>query len=69
VVEEVLVWNVGNFRREHFMAEVEKAGCGDNPGKIYNAYGNNSRRRAGIESITAILYLNAVCSEAECCIS
>jgi hypothetical protein len=41
VVEEVLVWNVGNFRREHFMAEVEKVGCGDNPDKIYNAHGNN----------------------------
>jgi hypothetical protein len=34
VVEEVLIWNVGNFRREHFMAEVEKAGCGYNPGTI-----------------------------------
>jgi hypothetical protein len=28
----VLVWNVGNFRREHFMAEVARTGCGDNPG-------------------------------------
>jgi hypothetical protein len=28
----VLVWNVGNFRPEHFMAEVARTGCGDNPG-------------------------------------
>jgi hypothetical protein len=41
VVGKVLVWNVGNFRREHFMAEVAMAGCGDNPGIVQDAYYNN----------------------------
>jgi hypothetical protein len=41
VVGEVLVWNVGNFRREHFTAEVTKASCGDNPGIIQNIQFND----------------------------
>lgn len=36
-----LVRNVGNFRREHFMAEVARASCGDNPAIILHAHHDN----------------------------
>lgn len=44
VARKVFVWNVGNFRREHFMAEVARASCGDNPGMIQDLDCNNHNK-------------------------